>query len=200
MIYGVGVNDADCFVKSRVTGTNQRKSCPFYLRWKEMLRRCYSSKEHLRNPTYKDCEVVEEWKYFSNFKSWMEKQDWKGKCLDKDILVPGNKIYGPDTCIFVSNKVNVLLVKCDSKRGELPLGVSKAFRQNKTHYQSHMGKKYLGFYNNIMEAHRSWQLEKCNHIKKVALDQTDELLKTALLKISNKILEDYRDGLETTTF
>ena len=51
-----------------------------------------------------------------------------------------------------------------------------------------------------MEAHRSWQLEKYNHIKKVALDQTDELLKNALLKISSKILDDYEMNLETKIF
>jgi len=199
-IYGVGINDSDYSVQPRISKTNQRNSCPFYLRWKEMLRRCYSEKDHLRNPTYKDCEVVEEWKYFSNFKSWMQKQDWKDKHLDKDILFPGNKIYGPNTCIFVTNQVNLLLVKCDSRRGNFPLGVSAAIRKDKIYYQSHMGRKYLGFYDDIMEAHRSWQLEKYNHIKKVALDQTDELLKNALLKISSKILDDYEMNLETKIF
>ena len=31
------------------------------------------------------------------------------KCLDKDILVQGNKVYSPNTCIFVTNDINVLL-------------------------------------------------------------------------------------------
>ena len=197
MIYGVGINDADYFVKPRVTGTNKRTSCPFYLRWKEMLRRCYSEKEHLRNPTYKDCEVVEEWKYFSNFKSWMELQNWEGKHLDKDILIPGNKIYGPNTCIFVEDKINLLLVKSDAKRGKYPLGVSPASRGNKIYYQSHMGRKYLGFFDNILEAHRSWQIEKSKHIKDIAILQTDEVIKNALLRISNNILDDYDRNVET---
>ena len=199
-IYGVGINDANYSVKPRISGTNKRVSCPFYLRWKEMLRRCYSEKEHLRNPTYKDCEVVDEWKYFSNFKSWMEEQSWEGKHLDKDILVPGNKTYGPDTCIFVEDKINLLLSKCDAKRGKYPLGVSPAIRGDKTYYQSHMGRKYLGFFDNILEAHRSWQVEKSKHIKETALLQTDEVLKNALLRISNKIMEDYCSNIETKTY
>lgn len=200
MIYGIGINDADYLVKPRIEGTNKRMSCPFYLRWKEMLRRCYSEKEHLRNPTYKDCEVVEEWKYFSNFKSWMENQDWEGKHLDKDILVPGNKTYGPNTCIFVEDKINLLLVKCDIRRGKYPLGVSPAVRGDKIYYQSHMGRNYLGFFDNILEAHRSWQIEKCNHIKQVASNQNNLVLKNALMEISNNILKDYQEGKETIDY
>ena len=200
MIYGVGINDADYPVKPRISGTNQRVSCPFYLRWKEMLRRCYSKQEHLRNPTYKDCEVVEEWKYFSNFKSWMEVQDWQGKHLDKDILVPGNKIYGSNTCIFVEDKINLLLVKSDSKRGKYPIGVSPAVRGTKIYYQSHICGKYLGFFDNILEAHRCWQIEKSKHIKETALLQTNEVLKISLLKISDKLLEDYNSNTETKTY
>ena len=200
MIYGVGINDADYLVKPRIKGTNQRNSCPFYLRWREMLRRCYSNKEHLRNPTYKDCEVVDEWKYFSNFKIWMEKQDWKEKQLDKDILYPGNKVYGPDTCVFVSSQINLLLVKCDAKRGEYPLGVSPAIRGDKKYYQSHMGKKYLGFYDNILDAHKSWQIAKFNHIKQVALIQDNLTIKNALLRISNNIFKDYQLGRETINY
>jgi len=200
MIYSVGINDANYPVKPRISGTNQRVSCPFYLRWKEMLRRCYSQQEHLRNPTYKDCEVVEEWKYFSNFKSWMEVQDWQGKHLDKDILVPGNKIYGPTTCIFVEDKINLLLVKSDSKRGKYPIGVSPAIRGPKIYYQSHICGKYLGFFDNILEAHRCWQIEKSKHIKETALLQTNEVLKISLLKISDKLLEDYNSNTETKTY
>jgi len=200
MIYGIGINDADYLVKSRVKGTENRISCPFYLRWKEMLRRCYSEKEHLRSPTYKNCEVVDEWKYFSNFKLWMETKDWKGKHLDKDILVPNNKIYGPNTCIFVDKEVNLLLGKCDRRRGEYPLGVSKAIRRNKIFYQSFVSGKYLGFFVDIMEAHRCWQIEKYNQINQVALNQNNLVLKNALIKISNNILKDYQEGKETIDY
>lgn len=200
MICGVGINDADYPVKPRINGTEERIECPFYNRWRYMLTRCYSPKEHIKNPTYKDCEVVDEWKYFSNFKKWMEKQDWEGKHLDKDILVSGNKIYGPNTCIFVDCEVNLLLVKSDSKRGEYPVGVSRAIRGNKIFYQSFVNRKYLGFFVDVMEAHRFWQIEKSNHIKKVALKQDNIILRDALLRISNNIIDDYNKGIETKYF
>lgn len=43
--------------------------------------------------------------------------------LDKDILVAGNKIYSPETCLFVPNRINSLLIR-GVKTGPLPLGVS----------------------------------------------------------------------------
>jgi hypothetical protein len=43
--------------------------------------------------------------------------------LDKDILYKGNKIYSPDTCVFVPQEINALFVKNDANRGDLPIGV-----------------------------------------------------------------------------
>ena len=59
-----------------------------------------------RRPAYKDVVVRQEWLTFSNFKRWMEKQDWEGKQLDKDIIVLGNKVYSPETCAFVLGVTN----------------------------------------------------------------------------------------------
>ena len=40
----------------------------------------------------------------------MEQQDYIGKVLDKDLKVTGNKIYSPETCLFISPKVNGYLI------------------------------------------------------------------------------------------
>lgn len=104
LIYGVGVNDSDYKVNPTVKG--KRVKCPFYMKWRNMIARCYSSAYHKIKPSYKGCVVCSEWLSFSNFKSWMIKQDWKGKQLDKDIVKLGNKEYSPSTCVFVSNSVN----------------------------------------------------------------------------------------------
>lgn len=106
LVYGVGVNDADYMLKPTVNG--RRECCPFYQKWKSMLERCYSDKNFKKYPSYIGCTVCYEWLIFSKFKSWMENQDWKGKQLDKDIRVKGNKIYSPETCSFVSHAVNTI--------------------------------------------------------------------------------------------
>ena len=117
LVCGVGVNDA----RYKVNTDGVR--CKFYTTWKDMLTRCYSKKLHARAPTYKTCSVVKEWHSFMNFKRWMEKQDWEGKALDKDILVPGNKEYGPGKCVFVSHETNMLTCTNQAIRGKWPQGV-----------------------------------------------------------------------------
>ena len=88
-----------------------------------MLERSYSEKFKEKHPTYKDVTCCEEWLTFSNFKSWMEQQDWEGKDLDKDLLVYQNKIYSPETCCFLSHKINTFLTTSAKIRGDQPIGV-----------------------------------------------------------------------------
>ena len=49
----------------------------------------------------------------------------KKMCLDKDILIKGNKIYSQDTCIFVPKAINSLFTNRKRFRGEYPIGVYK---------------------------------------------------------------------------
>ena len=98
-IYGWGINDADYVVSYAVNG--KRKSCQYYEKWVGMLRRAFSEKYKAKNPSYLCVTVCEEWKYFSNFKKWMETQYFDGLELDKDILKSGNSVYSPETCAFV---------------------------------------------------------------------------------------------------
>lgn len=86
-----------------------------YKCWNHMLRRCYSEVYHNKRPTYKGCTAVERWHNFQNFcedikdlpgyEKWLLNEN-KDMELDKDIRVKGNKIYGPDTCMFVTKEEN----------------------------------------------------------------------------------------------
>lgn len=49
LVYGVGVNDADYVVSPIISG--KRHICPFSIKWKDMLARCYSEKTIKANPT-----------------------------------------------------------------------------------------------------------------------------------------------------
>lgn len=100
-----------------------------------MMRRCYDPKYHEKEPTYKGCEVCKEWLNFQMFAEWYYKNHYEIEgqriCLDKDILLKGNKIYSADTCIFVPHRINSLFVKSYKLRGELPIGVSYHKRDKK---------------------------------------------------------------------
>jgi hypothetical protein len=127
-VQGVGINDANYLVQKFTTVGGKNKliwRCPFYSCWKHMLKRCYDDCYIKLHPTYKGCSVCREWHLFSNFKSWMEQQDWEEKQLDKDLLVYGNKVYSPSTCVFLSQGLNKFLTKSNKARGEYPLGVWK---------------------------------------------------------------------------
>lgn len=79
-----------------------------YNTWANMLERCYSPKLHQKYPTYIGCTVVLEWHNFQNFAQWYEENHKPGLHLDKDIKIHGNRIYGPDTCLFVTQSENAI--------------------------------------------------------------------------------------------
>ena len=181
-IYGVGINDADYQVQPLVNG--KRKSCEFYQKWYHMLERCYSSQYQRRRPTYIGCTVCDEWLTFSNFKRWMEQQDWEGKDLDKDILVKGNKIYSPETCAFVISLINQFTKDRANDRGDWPVGVclyggGPKFQAN---CSNPFTRKYdfLGYFNSEHEAHEAWRKKKHEHALKLAELQTDPRVSQAL--------------------
>lgn len=105
LIFDKGNNDLPDHLTKWKDDDGKCIRCPFYIKWHSMLRRCYSEVFHKNQVNYQGCVVCENWLTFSNFKSWMETQDWQGKELDKDILGNG-KLYSPETCCFVSKELN----------------------------------------------------------------------------------------------
>lgn len=188
ILYGVGINDLPYPIKN----------CPYYERWRSILCRCYSKKFHNKNKSYEECFICDDWKYSSNFKKWMEEQDWEGKVLDKDILIKNNKIYSPETCIFIPIEINSLIVKTNKNR-EYPIGVYKSNTKNKFDAIISIRKKkiFLGSYFNLFDAHRSWQYHRFNYIKELALTQENLILRNKLLEMSFSIEKDYNMGKET---
>ena len=84
-----------------------------YYKWKNMVQRCYDKKVHKKyKPEYKDKSVCEEWLNYSNFKIWFDEHYVPCKNnqidLDKDLLVQGNKVYSPETCVFLLHYQNTM--------------------------------------------------------------------------------------------
>lgn len=94
-----------------------------YVAWQNMLQRCYDPKCHVKRPTYIGCSVCAEWHNFQNFAKWMSKQNCEGKQLDKDIKVEGNKVYSPETCMFVTPAENVVEANAKQYAFVSPSGV-----------------------------------------------------------------------------
>lgn len=185
-ILGIGVNDADYVVK-KTTYKGGRYlviwECPYYSRWVGIIHRCYSEKVHRKSPAYAKCSICEEWKYFSNFKAWMELQGWEGKEIDKDILIQGNKIYSPSTCCFVDKNINVFVN--DFRSGsECMRGV--IFNRGKKKFEAKCNNPltnrnvYIGAYDEEIDAHLAWKRRKHEYACILADSISDDRIAKAL--------------------
>lgn len=192
---GIGVNDADYVVAYRVKnedGSIKQVVCPFYQKWVSMIKRCYSDKALSHDPTYVETEVCEEWHLFSNFKRWMEQQDWENKQLDKDILGNG-KLYSPKTCCFVSFRVNMFIKNSYNNKHNLP-GVyyDKQRKRYKFQiYDIYKRKRVLrGHFKTPEEAHFAWVDYKLSLLARLIEDEElDENITKALYAKINDIKE-----------
>lgn len=194
LVHGVGVNDADYCVRPRLEG--KRAFCPFYRAWSNMLKRCYCEKAQDKQPAYKGCSVSDEWHSFISFKDWMAGQDWKGKALDKDIIVTGNKLYSAETCCFVDQEVNNLLAVNELQRGEYPIGVSKHRASNRfrSRIKAHGVEVFVGVFDTVLQASVAYTEAKADHIDMIASDQLDDRVRLALKHRAQALRVGTKDG------
>ena len=166
-----------------------------YLLWANMLKRCYDTSSLKTRPSYEHCRVSNSFVYFEMFKLWYGRQvgansiDHTGKyfCLDKDIIVKGNKIYSPETCCFVPNEINALVLNHGKGRGKQPVGVSyhKAtgkFVANMNYFGDSL---HLGSFKTPEEAFQAYKQAKESHIKVVANKWKDDIDSRAYESLMN---------------
>ncbi len=174
LVYGIGIKGMK--YSARKSGVLLKE----YNAWRSMLLRC-TPKHWINYPACSGCTVSENFKSYEYFYEWCQSQvgfgsvDENGKlwCLDKDILIKGNKLYSEDTCTFVPHKINTLLVKCDKVRGSSPVGVCFDRTFNKFMSQVRLGcgvRKFLGHYSTEQEAFLAYKTFKEVYIKQVAED------------------------------
>lgn len=181
LVYGAGVNDAPYKTKYR-NDNGEMVRCPYYSRWSHLLRRCLSHSFKSKNPTYQDCSICKEWLLFSSFKAWMIKQDWQGNELDKDIIIPGNKLYSPETCLFVNSEVNNIILSRSNKRGEYKQGVVKVAGSGSYRARCKVnGKdKHIGTFKTENEAFQAYKDFKYSLIAELASRQNSKVRKALL--------------------
>ena len=180
-VYGIGY-----LGEGKYKTRENRKKTKCYNTWMHMLERCYDEKLHKKHPTYKDCKVSEEWHNFQNFAKWYDENyyeiEGERMCLDKDILVKGNKIYSPETCIFVPQTINSLFTKRQNYRGESVIGTSPKNSKYVVHcsiINPETGKskiKHLGYYDTQEKAFEIYKYHKEKNIKEVADYYKDKIL------------------------
>jgi hypothetical protein len=156
---------------------------PQYIKWKGILERSYSDKHKIRFPTYIGVTVCDEWHNFQNFAKWYDENyyeiDNEVMCLDKDILIKGNKIYSPETCVIAPARINNLFIKNDANRGNLPVGVSLC-KSRKNRYgvkcsDGNKGDVNLGYFKTPEDAFNTYKIYKEKLIKQFAEEYKDKI-------------------------
>jgi len=190
LVAGLGYNNRKYPVRVNSKDTDE------YVAWHNMLHRCTKHNWEV-NSSYIDCGVSENFKSYTFFYEWCQTQvgfrnkDENGKFwnLDKDLLIKGNKLYSEDTCVFVPHKVNTLLTKRYSKRGEFPIGV--CWHKATSRYTAQCGEgigckpSYLGLFDTPTEAFQAYKTCKEFRVKEVAeryKQQLDTRAYQALMK------------------
>lgn len=185
-IYGVGINDFDGTVSYKKNG--KRVNIKQYRIWHDMMRRCYSELFHIKRPSYTGCTVCNEWVYFSKFKMWVDNMDIDGLHLDKDLLIEGNKVYSPETCLFVTPQVNAMVANLKAKSNALPTGV---YAHSSGKYASQISKyksiKHIGLFGTPKEALAAYNKERINYAMELSEAEENPIVKAALKEYANKI-------------
>ena len=165
-VFGVGVVGVNSI-------STHQKPHQEYVFWTSMLQRCYDLSYKLKRPTYIGCTSSNNFKYYPYFKDWCNKQVGfgnKGWCLDKDILVKGNKLYSEDTCCFVPREINSLFALSGNTRGLNPIGVQ--FNLEEGNYSARVSRDgkhcHIGTYETKEDAFLWYKEAKESHIKSVA--------------------------------
>jgi len=182
-IYGIGYVGTGKFSKAKYKN--------IYSIWVMMLARCYDTKTQITQKTYINCTVCSNWFNFQNYATWYTENVIKNWEVDKDLLLKGNKIYSPDTCIFVPRKIN--LIFHNKKQNYLP-GVEKLPYGK---YRSSIGiegkKTQLGIYESEKEAHLAYCQYKAIQIENIILNEKN--LPTKLIPILKSRIAELKLGI-----
>ena len=175
-VYGIGI--VGCKYATKTNG----KHLPEYVLWHNMMTRCFDAKSWIKHPTYKGCDISENFKHYEYFYEWCQNQvGFKERMfsLDKDIIVKGNKVYSENVCVFIPMEINTVLNKKSASRGELPIGVSYHKASGKFRAYVSLGKgipiKHLGLFENKLEAFDVYKEAKEGYLKELAEKWKDQI-------------------------
>lgn len=147
-----------------------------YQNWISMIRRCYDLNRKNTYPAYYGkCEVCKEWHNFQNFAEWYNKNFYQVGTerihIDKDILIKDNKLYSPETCILVPQRINMLFVK-KPNRYNLPNGVKPSLSGK---FEAKYNEQYLGIFDTVEDAARAHNQAKKEKITDTANEYKDRI-------------------------
>lgn len=190
-VYGIGFIGEGPY-KSK----NGNVSDEAYNRWKNMLARCYDGATKIKLAAYEGCTVHPHWHNFQNYAEWFYKNPFYtfGWNVDKDLLIFGNREYGPHTCVLLPPAINSALQMRGDKADGLPHGVkvnsscSHLFEASSSVFDK---KHYIGLYPTVEEAYAAYKSFRENHVKSLVLNYQGKIDPVVYEKLMNFKVEDY---------
>lgn len=171
-----------------------------YSLWASMIQRCYIHTGKNKFPAYIGCSVVPEWHNFQNFAEWYNKNCYsigsENLTIDKDILVKGNKVYGPNTCCLVPERINLMFVSKKNIDNGLPIGVHFDSERNKymaccgINVSGSRANKKLGRFKTPEEAFKAYKTEKEIIIKRTAEEYRSVIPDKVYQALINYVVEE----------
>lgn len=101
LVSGIGINDA-WYITERKDSQGNRLKCPYSVKWKSILTQV--SKLSTIHSTNVENYICKDWLCFSNFRRWMETQQW----INNELYCQ-DKYYSPETCKFVPSRKDNLI-------------------------------------------------------------------------------------------
>lgn len=150
--------------------------------WKNIVSRCSEGGQYQdRFITYKGCSNAFE--DFQDFTDWCQSQygynfrENNGRYwhIDKDFLGWNSLVYSKDSCIFIPQRVNLILCTRKNDRGDYPLGV----RANRSgNFEARCAgingeRVNLGTFKDPYTAHKAWQRHKIQVMHNIYKDDVE---------------------------
>lgn len=177
--------------------------------WNAMRDRCKKDgATQKRFPAYIGCSIDSFFKDpkqgFQNFAEWCQTQKGfgvEGFELDKDILVKGNKVYGPSTCVFVPQQINNLFLvpKRKDPTNNMPVGVRFVDNGYRVEISINNKSVNLGRFPTVAEAEKVYLTEKVKDIHNKAdfyKEQIDDRAYKALKSYTYENLKEYYEMIK----
>lgn len=185
-VRGIGINDTELSGPACTKRDNLGKKSNYldYQIWYGMLVRATDEEYKAVTPAYSQASVSEDWLIRSNFKKWYMAHsvffDLEGLRLelDKDLLVPGNKMYSADTCALIPQYLNVAFNSGVDSATNLPMWVS--YRKRNKDMLNDLKKPYrasltrgngefvhVGYFSEVKDAHQAAQQMKISFLYEI---------------------------------
>ena len=159
--------------------------------WGDMIKRCYDENSLKKRPSYIGVTVCDEWLCYANFKEWYDENIYEIKDerihLDKDILIKGNKVYSPETCIFAPQRINTLFRELNNN--EFPTLEERSNGTFAIRIRMNGKSKRISGFKTKEKAEECYLKERRQIIKEIAEEYKDKIpnkLYNRLIEISNE--------------